>query len=284
MGGKCIIMKKQLTIKKVAINIVYAILAFVWLIPIYYLLITTFKTPEEATLHPMGFPQNFTFSNYIKAFNAMHFPRAFANNVYILIVSVTLIIIMSSMAAYVIARSEKKLYAFMYNVFIIGLIIPFQIAIIPLYKIMTNIHMMDKLTGVVIVNVFCINLAFAIFLFKGFVSTVPKELEEAAVIDGCGTFRIFCSIIFPILKPIIATVSILVSLSVWNQFFTPLLLIQNPKKAVLLQEVSKNVGPFATDWTSFFPMLVLSVLPLVILYLIMQKHIIEGVVAGSLKG
>ena len=102
--------------------------------------------------------------------------------------------------------------------------------------------------------------------------------------DGCGVLRTFWQIIFPLLKPIVSTVAILDALAVWNDFMTPLLFLQSPQKGVLLQEVYKNVGPFSTNWTSFFPMLVLATLPLVVFYLIMQKSIIEGVVAGSVKG
>ena len=138
--------------------------------------------------------------------------------------------------------------------------------------------------GVILVDVFCINLPLSIFLMRGFINIVPIEMEEAALIDGCGTFQCYWRIIFPLLKPIVSTVAILDTLAIWNDFMTPLLFLQSPEKQVLLQQVYKNVGPFSTDWTSFFPMLVMTTLPLVIFYLIMQKQIIEGVVAGAVKG
>lgn len=143
---------------------------------------------------------------------------------------------------------------------------------------------MNSLPGVIIIDVFCINLPLSVFLFRGFISTVPVELEEAAEIDGCGTLGIFFKIVFPLLKPIVSTVAILDALAVWNDFMPPLLFLQDPKKGVLLQEVYKNVGPFSTNWTSFFPMLVLATLPLVVFYFLMQRYIIEGVAAGSVKG
>ena len=198
--------------------------------------------------------------------------------------AVALLLVFASMAAYVIARSPKKIFRRMYSVFMVGLIVPFQIAIIPLYKIVSGLHLMNTLPGVVLIDVFCINLPLSIFLFRGFINTVPKELEEAAYMDGCGVLRTFWQIIFPLLKPIVSTVAILDALAVWNDFMTPLLFLQSPQKGVMLQEVYKNVGPFSTNWTSFFPMLVLATLPLVVFYLIMQKSIIEGVVAGSVKG
>ena len=274
--------------KKIAVNvllnIVYLLIGLIMLVPIYYLVITTFKTPAEAATSPLGLPEHLTFANYRKALDAMNYGRALMNNVIITGTSVILLLIFASMAAYVVARSRRKMFKVMYSVFMMGLIVPFQIAIIPLYKIITGMHIMNTHLGVILIDVFCINLPLSIFLFRGFINTVPKELEEAAYIDGYGVFRTFWKIIFPLLKPIVSTVAILDALAVWNDFMTPLLFLQSPEKGVLLQEVYKNVGPFSTDWTSFFPMLVLATLPLVIFYLIMQKSIIEGVVAGSVKG
>lgn len=281
-GGHCIMDKKKLS--NLAYNVFFLILSGIMILPIYYLVVTTFKTPSEAAASPLGLPLKLTFDNYAKALQAMNYPRALMNNLMITVAAVILLVLFASMAAYVVARSKKKIFKIMFAIFMVGLIIPFQIAIMPLYKIMVGMNLMNTFLGVILIDVFCINLPLSIFLFKGFISTVPIELEEAAGIDGCGTFKCFWVIIFPLLKPIVATVAILDALAVWNDFMTPLLFLQSPEKAVLLQEVYKNVGPFSTNWTSFFPMLLLATLPLVIFYLIMQKNIIEGVVAGSVKG
>lgn len=277
-------MSQTRKLQSMGMNLLFAVIGAVMLLPIYYLLVTTFKTPAEATESPLGIPKSLSLGNYIEAFNAMNYPRAFMNNLLITGIAVVVLVLISSMAAYVIARSNKRIFKWMFAIFMVGLIIPFQIAIIPLYKIIAGLHLMNTLPGVILIDVFCINLPLSIFLFRGFINTVPIELEEAAGIDGYGTFRTFWSIIFPLLKPIVSTVAILDALAIWNDFLTPLLFLQDPNKAVLLQEVYKNVGPFSTDWTSFFPMLVLSTLPLVIFFLIMQKSIIDGVVAGAVKG
>ncbi len=274
--------------KKILDKIGYAsFLCMVFLImitPVYYLLVTTFKSPEEAALSPLGWPEAFIFDNYVKAIEAMKYGQALKNNLIIAIVSVVLLVIFSSMSAYVIARSRKKIFKIMNSIFMIGLIIPFQISIIPLYKMLSAVGLMNTHAAVILVDVFCINLPLSIFLMRGFISTVPMELEEAARIDGCGTFQGYWRVIFPLLKPIVSTVAILNTLAIWNDFMTPLLLIQDPQKQVLLQRVYQNVGPFSTNWTAFFPMLVMATLPLVIFYLILQKQIIEGVVAGAVKG
>ncbi|MCL2322598.1 MAG: carbohydrate ABC transporter permease [Oscillospiraceae bacterium] len=265
-------------------SIVYIVTCVIMFLPIYYLIVTTFKSPAEAAASPLGLPIKFTFENYVKALGVMKYARALTNNLIILVFSVLLLIVCSSMAAYVIARSRKKRYRILFSIFLVGLIVPYQTAIIPLYKIVAGLHLMNTHAGVILIDTFCINLPLSIFLFRGFIDTIPLELEEAASIDGYGTLRIFWVITFPLLKPIVATVAILDSLAVWNDFMTPLLFLQSPEKGVLLQEVYKNVGPFRTDWTSFFPMLVLATLPLVLLYLFLQRHIIDSVVAGALKG
>lgn len=271
-------------LKKTGYGILLLIVTLVMLLPVYYLVVTTFKTPAEAAASPLGLPVHFTFDNYLKAIYAMNYAGALKNNLVIAIVSVICLIFFASMAAYVVARSKKKIFSIMNSVFMVGLIIPFQISIIPLYKIISGMHLMNTHMGVILVDVFCVNLPLSIFLMKGFINTVPIELEEACFIDGAGTFRCFWKIIFPLLKPIVATVAILDTLAIWNDFMTPLLFIQSSERQVLLQQVYRNVGPFSTDWTSFFPMLVMATLPLVVFYLIMQRQIIEGVVAGAVKG
>ena len=141
---------------------------------------------------------------------------------------------------------------------------------------------MNSLTGVILVDI-AINIPFATFLIKSFVSTIPIELEEAAKIDGAGVSRTFWTITFPLMKPMIATVAILNTLTIWNDFIGPLYFLQSREKDVILQEVYRNIGQFSTDWSSLFPMMVLGVLPLVLFYLFMQRYIIGGVMSGSVK-
>lgn len=275
-------MKK--TASKILYGIFLAAVSVIVLIPIYYLLVTTFKTPAEAAASPLGLPKQFTFENYSRAIAAMNYGQALKNNLIIAVCAVIFLVIFASMAAYVIARGTGRIFKLMYSVFLVGLIIPFQISIIPLYKIISGLHLMNTHLGVILVDVFCINLPLSIFLMRGFIDTVPKELEEAAFIDGCGVLQCFWRIVFPLLKPIISTVAILDTLAIWNDFMTPLLFLQASENQVLLQQVYRNVGPFSTNWTSFFPMLVMATAPLVLFYLMMQRQVIEGVVAGAVKG
>ena len=214
----------------------------------------------------------------------MEFSRAFANTLFITAMSVFLIVMFGSMAGYALARTKSKLGNRLFLFFLAGLVVPFQMNIVSLYKIVKAIHLMNNPFAVILVDV-AVNMPQAVFLFREFIqSTVPVELEEAAEIDGCGTMQKFFTIVFPLLKPVMATVIIIVTLNVWNEFMTPLLFLQSRANDVILQEVSRNIGQFSTDWTAMFPMMMLGVAPLMIFYLFMQKYIIAGVAAGAVKG
>ena len=246
---------------------VMLVIAVIWFIPIYYLIVTTLKNPQEATANPLGLPIHLEIGNYIKAWTNMQFPRAFANTLFITATAVVIIVVFGAMAGYALARTKTKMGNRMFLFFLAGLIVPFQMNIVSLYKIVKSLHLMNTPFAVILVNV-AINTPQAVFLFKVFIEgTVPKELEEAAEIDGCTVFRKF-----------------FVTLNVWNEFMTPLLFLQSREKDVILQEVSRNIGQFATDWTALFPMLMLGVAPLMIFYVFMQKYIIAGVAAGAVKG
>lgn len=281
--GEAIIMNKQKR-SDIVLEIFMILLAAIFLIPVYYLFVTTFKTPAAAVAHPMGLPLHFTFDNYVSAFKSMNYFRALSNNLIISITSVVCIIVFSSMAAYSLVRRTHHFNRFVFVLFMVGMMIPFQMGILALYKLVIQIQLMNTLTGVILIEI-CYSLPLSIFLFRNFIAaTIPYELEEAARVDGCGVWRTFWQIVFPLLIPVIGTVAILNVLSTWNDFMTPLLFLQSREKGVLLLEVFRNVGQFSVDWTNLFPMMFLAVLPLVLFFIFMQKFIIQGITAGSVKG
>lgn len=260
------------------------VIAVIWFIPIYYLIVTTFKTPKEASAGPLSLPHMWVFQNYIDAFKNMEYPRSLFNTMEITVLAVGIIVLVTSLAGYALARTKTKWGNRLFLLFLAGLMVPFQMNIVSLFKIVKNVGLMNTVWAVILVDV-AINVPQGTFLFKEFIeSSVPKELEEAAEIDGCSVIKKFFVIILPLLKPVIATVVILVTLNVWNEFMTPLLFIQSRENDVILQEVSRNIGQFATDWTALFPMMMLGVAPLMIFYIFMQKYIISGVAAGAVKG
>ena len=277
-------MRKKKIYHTVILHLILGILAVIVLIPIYYLIVTTFKSGTEAALHPMSLPEAWSFDGYIQAFQDMQYPRAFGNTLFVTAVSVVGILLSASMCGYVLNRKEKyKSAKLVFLIILSGIMFPYQMSILGLYKLIRGLNLMNTLWSVIFVDI-AVNLPFATFLFNSFVSTIPVELEEAAKIDGSGVFRTFWTITFPLLKPTLATVAILNTLTIWNDFMGPLYFLQSREKDVILQEVYRNIGQFSTDWTSLFPMMVLGVLPLLVFYLVMQKFIIGGVMSGSVKG
>ena len=277
-------MKRKKIVCSILLYFLLGILAILVLVPVYYLIVTTFKSGTEAALYPMALPTSFSLHSYKEAFVKMQYPRAFLNTLVITGVSVGGIIITASMCGYALNRREKTKWS--KGVFLLilsGIMFPYQMSILGLYRLIRDLHLMNRLTAVILVDI-AVNLPFAVFLFKSFVSTIPVELEEAARIDGAGVYKTFWMITFPLLKPTIATVAILNTLTIWNDFMGPLYFLQSREKDVILQEVYRNIGQFSTDWTSLFPMMVLGVLPLLIFYLAMQKMVIGGVMSGSVKG
>ncbi len=259
-------------------------LVLLWMIPVYYLVVSTFKTGAQVAADPLGLAKSLDFSGYVEAFYGMEFPRALSNTVFIAVMSVTVNLSVSTLAAYTLARRKNKVNSAIYVFFLVGMMVPVQMGLSGLYRIMSALHLVNNLFSVVLINAAGSTIS-SIFLVKSFISSaIPVEIEEAARIDGCGVYAVLFKIVIPLLKPVLATVSIMVMLGTWNDYLNPSLFLHSREKSVILQEVYRNVGQFSTDWASLFPMLILGILPLTIIYLLLQKFIISGVTQGSVKG
>lgn len=257
--------------------------ALLFFIPLYFIISMTFKTPEEMAGFPLSWPGSLRFGNYAETWRMMHFPVVFANTLLITVCSVALLIVFGSMAAYPLARKTSGIYNFLYIYFIAGIMVPFQLAMVPLYRFVNALHLVNTYHGAILIYS-SINLPMAVFLFTGFLKSTPKELEEAAWIDGCSKMRAFWTAVFPIIKPATATVAVLCSLSTWNDFIIPLLFLQDQSKRTIMIELYMFVGEHVTNWSLLFPGMVLSIVPLLLAYLFLQKYIIKGIAAGSVKG
>jgi raffinose/stachyose/melibiose transport system permease protein len=253
-----------------------------FVIPIYYLVVSTFKNQKEIMTSPLALPSSFTLDNYRKALATMDFWRNFGNSLFITVCSVIVIIVFGSMAAYAVSRRKNKVTGFISWYFIIGFMVPLQTTMLPLFTIMRSLHMINTFRGMIFLH--SNQVAFAYFMYRSFMSTVPKELEEAAQIDGAGLLTTFWVVVFPLLKPVTATLVIFNTMWIWNDFLLTYLFLSSTKKATLIMQVYNGVCQFSNDWSIMMPALVLALLPMVIFYLIMQKHIIGGLTVGSVKG
>lgn len=252
------------------------------LIPFYYLVVNTFKNPQEMSASPLALPSSITFDNYIKAFSNMDFVRSFTNSLLITVISVFLIVVFGAMAAYSIARRKHKMYKGFLIYFLLGYMVPAQTIMIPLYLLLQKMNLLNNIGGLILVYSSWCN--FALFLYQGFFKGLPVEIEEAAMIDGCSPWKCFWLVVFPLLKPITTTIVIFEVMWVWNDFLYPYLFLSSNKSFTLVMQVYKGVGQFSNDWSMMLSTMVLVLIPVVIFYLIMQKHIVAGITSGAVKG
>lgn len=273
--------------KRNRITITNAILlilgALAILYPVVMVILASFKTQLEMFSSPFSLPSSFRFDNYIEAWDRINFPVALKNSLIMTVAPVLCIVVFGSMAGYACARSKAKAVKFIYNLFVGCIIIPFYTAMIPLANYMGKLHLNNTYFGVIMVYT-GINISLAVFIYAGFIRALPIEIEEAARVDGCSKLQSFIRIIFPMSAPTTATVVILSSLSIWNDFLIPLILLSRKEMKNLPISLFTFQGQYNTEWNLTFAALVLAAIPIVIIYIALQKHIIKGVSSGSLKG
>ncbi len=251
-------------------------------IPFYYMVVNAVKSPQEASSAPMALPKEIYWGNFEKAFAGMNFLRSFWNTLLVTIISVAIIIVLGSTAAYVLSRRKNKLMKFLYYYYLIGFMVPLQVVLIPLYIIMQFFHLNNSIAGLVVLySSWC---CLAMFLYRGFIISLPLELEEAGLIDGCNLFKLFWRIVFPLLQPITVTIIIFDVMAIWNDFMYPYLFIGSSSDYTLVLEVYKGVGEFGADWGRMLATMVIVLVPIVVFYIFVQKYIIRGITSGSVKG
>ncbi len=275
-------MRKRYTARTLASEIVMLAVCIVFFIPIYYLFVSTFKTKKEIVEAPLALPGSLNLSNYLRALELMDFSRHFVNSLLITSVSVVLIVVLGSMAAYAIARRPNRFTRFLRLYFLVGFMVPLQTTMLPLFLIMKHLGMINTYQGLILLH--SNGAVFALFLYTGFIRAMPRDLEEAAFVDGAGVLRTFWRIVFPLLRPVTATLVIFNTIWIWNDFLLSFLFLYSNDKSTLIMQVYNGVGLWWTDWSIMMPVLVLAVTPMIIFYLFMQRHIVAGLAAGSLRG
>ena len=273
------IARRQRNIGRVVLTCLMIVCAIVFFYPIAFVLINAFKPDAQITIDPMGLPRSFYPNNFVRAWTAMEFPRVFLNTLVIAAFGLGGIILISSMAAYILARTDTRLSWGLYGYFVLALVIPFQIIMVPIAVLSADLHLMN-IPGIILMY-WGLGCPTAIFMFHGFVKGVPRELEESAAIDGAGQFYIFFAIVLPLLKTIVATVAVIDALWLWNDFLLPLIVIK--QGTIQLAQMIFN-GQFLKEYGPMTASLTLSALPIVFFYLALQKYIIKGIAAGAVKG
>ncbi len=253
-----------------------------FLAPFYLVIINSFKTQKGFLLDVMGLPgQYFTLKNYREAFIKLDFMRAATNSLLITVITVILLILLTSMAAWMLVRTKTKLSTFIFLMFSASMLVPFQAVMLPLIRIMGKLHMLNPV-GLVIAYI-GFGTAMSVVMYHGFIKSVPVEIEEAATIDGCSRWSIFWRIVFPLLKPITVTISVLNAMWIWNDFLLPQLVINKPAWQTIPLKMFYFFGQFAKRWDLALAGLIIAMIPIVGFYLAMQKHIVKGVMQGAIK-
>ncbi|QWU17224.1 raffinose/stachyose/melibiose transport system permease protein [Paenibacillus sophorae] len=270
--------------KTFILEIFAVLLAVLFLAPFYLVLTNSVKTLKEILLDAASFPQLFHWSNYSSVWKAIDFPQAFMNSLQITVLSVVFIVLFSSMAAYQIVRRPSKFNSFVFLLLVSAMIIPFQSLMLQLVRVTSLLELRGELYGIVACYL-GFGMPLSVFLFHGFIKTVPLELEEAARVDGSNPYGVFFRIVFPLLMPIIVTVVILNTLWIWNDYLLPVLIIGGNKDLTTLPlAVTKFFGQYTKKWDLALAGLVMAITPILLFFLSLQRYIVEGVTAGSVKG
>ncbi len=262
------------------------LLSVIFLFPLYLVLINSFKSKFNIIGEPFKFPNEETFvglENYINGINSSGIVDAFIRTTIITVGSVLAIIIFTSMTAWYITRVKSTINRVIYYLFLFSMIVPFQMVMFTMSDVCYKLGL-NTVLGIIPVYL-GFGSGLSVFMFSGFIKSLPREIEEAAVIDGCSPIKTFFYVVFPILKPTAITVAILNAMWIWNDFLLPYLLLGSTDKTLSVAIQLTMQGAYgAIDWGGFMSMLVLAIIPIIVFYLLCQKYIIKGVIDGAVKG
>ena len=267
--------------EKVISFVLCLLVAPVFLIPILMMVLGSFKTQGEALHMDLSLPKQFMIENYRHVLETGNILRGYKNSLIITVVSVAFIIIFGSMAGIVISRRNDKKMNAVYYYFVFGLTATMQL--VTTYFLLLKMHLLESYIGVILVFT-SVNLSFAVMTFASFVRGIPREIDEAALIDGCNTIQMFFKGLIPIMKPAVITNLIIATISIWNNFQIPLYLMSSSDRTTIPMMVYNFYGLYARDWQYVFAAIMFTILPVVIMYLCLQKYIVEGMTAGAVKG
>jgi raffinose/stachyose/melibiose transport system permease protein len=261
---------------------VFILGAAVYCVPFYFLIALALQTTEQNLKTPFAFPWPPHVENFATAWNTGGrggLGPALESSLIITLSSVVVLIVLGSLCAYTIARRLGRLSNFVYISFVVGIILPFQLAIIPLYIAMNHLGLVGTYLGMIVLNIGLL-MPFTVFLYTGFIRALPRDYEEAAQVDGAGVLRTYARVVFPLLRPITATVAVLVGVSVWNEFFTPLIFLAGSRAETLPVAVYSFAGEYSNQWNLIYAGVAVSIAPILAFFLFAQRQLIRGFTSG----
>lgn len=276
--------KTKFTWKTLLLQLSMTLFAILVASPLLIILSYSFKTKKEIYVgNPLALPESLQLDNYRSALKKLDFTTTFANTAIYTIVAVIILAFLCSSIAWAIARNQGRFFRFSYTYFIMGYLIPAQALFLPIYIVGYKLGLVNTRFGVIFMFV-ATNLSFGVFLLTSFMSTVPVELEEAARIDGCSVYRTFFSVVLPLLKPAMATLIIMLSFQIWNDYLMSSLYVSTNKLRTLTVAMQALFSQQTSDYTTAFAAIVLSAVPMIVVFCALQKYFIKGMTVGAVKG
>ena len=282
-NSKLNLVHKSKRSKHIGLMIIGIILGCIFLFPIYILILNSFKNTKGIFTDVLGLPDSTTFTseNYPNAFESLEYFRSFMNSFLITVIASLLILLISAMAAWVLVRYKTKTSKIIFLLFAAAMLIPFQCVMLPLVGFASRINLMNPIGLIFMYMGF--GTSMSIVMFHGFIKNIPEELEEAATIDGCGGFRLFFTIVAPLMRTILITVEVLNVMWIWNDYLLPSLIINKPGWQTLPLKTHLFFGQFAKRWDLASAGLIMCIIPIIIFYLLCQKYIVKGITDGAIK-
>lgn len=271
-------------ILKGTITLCLLIVAMLYLYPLFLVIINSMKSFSEVMTNVISLPEKMNFANYAKAIQLMEYPRLFLNTLFVTVMGVAGVVMLSAMAGYKLSRTKTKLSWFVFIICIAPMMIPFQSFMIALVKVSKGLHLINTNYGLGIIY-WGLGIPLSLFMYHGFVKTIPIELDECATIDGCSPLRKFFSVIFPLLTPVTVSTVVINAMWMWNDFLLPLLILSGEQKYKTLQLAAYGFfGQYKVEWHLAMSGVMLTIIPAIIFYLALQKYIMKGMIAGAVKG
>ena len=268
--------------RSVVRSVVVLIIALICAVPLWYILINTFKTIPDMATNPLGLPKQWTLRNYTRAFATVPIVRSLINTLIVTFFGVLFQVLIGALAAYGMILRKSIFTSVIGVILMIAFVIPTQSTLIPLYRMESSVGLVNTLLGLIVM--YLGGAVFCYFLIVGYMQSLPFEVIEAARIDGAGPLRIFWSIVLPLIRPILTTVVVFQTMSTWNDFMTANVFISSSNLRTIVLQVYNAVGQFTTDWPSFMTITVLALIPVFVFFIFCQKWIVSGLVAGAVKG
>ncbi|QCP00056.1 carbohydrate ABC transporter permease [Arthrobacter sp. 24S4-2] len=250
--------------------------------PFAYTVVTSLRPASDLVKDPLGWPTNLTITNITDAYSKMNYAQGLFSSTIVLAGALIFTIVLGSLAAYPLARISRSWATWVYRLFIAGSTVPIFVLLAPLYLLLRDAGLLNSYAGVILTYT-AMNLPVAIFFYTSFFRQIPIELEEAAAIDGSGPIRTFFVVLFPLLRPVTATLATFLTLSVWNDLLVPLVFLQDPSLKTVMVNAYSLVGSYTLDPSLLFPAALLGVAPLLIVFAFLQRHVVSGLTMGAVK-